>query len=292
MDASGNMKINDNNSNGLTFLNSGDIIYIHLIDNSTNTVPTGTIGASGGLIINNNDQLQISAPICPAKNSSGQDQSLIWSNNNRFECVDGYAWKLAGDLSAVDSGIEINTDNTVRFLKDAGLTVQRVGNDIKYGLNIAEIAQALGLVTCNTVTQKLHWTGSTFNCQTDRDANTTYSLSKTTGSGGGIVKLTGSDGSVSQVSVPVARNIDWSPTCGTKLEPGDEEMLCDISFIKTGFTPTYAAILDAVTWGIPSPVSCVWDRYGDLTDESVSVSCKNFGTYDSDVGVLTVLLFP
>ncbi|MDR1067625.1 MAG: hypothetical protein LBL36_00055, partial [Clostridiales Family XIII bacterium] len=72
MDASGNIVINDNASNGLTFLNGGDTLYVHLRDNNS--------GSIGGLMISN-DELQINAPTCT--NTSGG--RLMWTGTV-FSC--------------------------------------------------------------------------------------------------------------------------------------------------------------------------------------------------------------
>ncbi|MDR1067626.1 MAG: hypothetical protein LBL36_00060 [Clostridiales Family XIII bacterium] len=82
MDAGWNIIVNDNNDNGLTFLNGGDTLYVNLRDNDTTTQPGGRTGAIGGLMVSS-DQLQVNAPTCT--NSSGNPGRLTWTGS-AFNC--------------------------------------------------------------------------------------------------------------------------------------------------------------------------------------------------------------
>jgi hypothetical protein len=149
MDASGNIRINDNTDNGLFFLDNGDTLYINLIDDDTTTIPAGTIGAQGGLIVGG-DTLQISAPLCPSVNTdNGQSQSFIWDKDSgtdggQFRCVDGYEWRLAisantnGNATGDTSVTDIDDNELIYLLSGAGLTVDRAGNNVTYSVSLGD----------------------------------------------------------------------------------------------------------------------------------------------------------
>jgi hypothetical protein len=213
MDASGNIVINDNGSNGLTFLNGGDTLYVHLRDNGTTTQPSGRTGTSGGLMISG-DQLQVNAPTC--LNNSSNPGRLTWTGN-AFNCqyitetgagtygstsgstiqipvisingsheftVSTSSISASGAVSLSNGVFSVDLGDGLKLSDDPsspGITIDLYDNG---GLTM--IGSQLALVNCSVDKQILKWDNSAkrWGCKKDEDTMTDYPAVSGSGSAG------------------------------------------------------------------------------------------------------------